>query len=99
MREAVRETRPGVDLPEQLGDPHTRQHGIEAALQCLGRFGRGTADRGDDKPAVGDPRFGQLTRCRQSGDSFEACLEDVGAAGEVVRPAGRDSEAKPPFCP
>ena len=96
VREAVREARPGVDLAEQLGDPHPRQHGVEAALQRLGCLGRGAADRRDNEPAVGDPRLGQLARRGQGGDPLEARMEGVGAAGKMVWPAWRTARPRLP---
>ena len=54
MREAVRESRPCIDVAQHLGDAHPRQHTVEPDRQIACRLRNGRLHAGDVERAVFD---------------------------------------------
>ena len=73
-----------IDLPEQLGDAHARQQGVERPVERLGRLRRRGGDGRHVQPAAleGDPL--QLAALEPAGEPLEPLLELLPAPGEVA---------------
>jgi hypothetical protein len=80
-----------IDLPEQLGDAHPRQQGVERPVDRLGRLRRRSGNGRHVQPAALEADSLQPTAAEQTGEPLEPLLELFSAPGQVAVAARNDA--------
>jgi hypothetical protein len=80
----VRKSRKRDAKPEQLGDAHPRQQGVERPVDRLGRLRRRSGNGRHVQPAALEADSLQPTAAEQTGEPLEPLLELFSAPGQVA---------------
>jgi len=94
MHETISEARPAVDFREKLGNSKTRQHGVEAAGDRVGRFVLGLTNRADRQTFFGERGLWQLVSGGECVDFTKPSFQTLGLVVAPVLETIGDNKAQ-----
>ena len=96
MGEPVGEAGPAVDVAQDLGDPHTRQHAVQSQGQVARGVGNDRRGAGDVELAVLDLDPVEFAARGPVGNEVQAFVQYRGAAGDIAVGIGLAADAGVP---